>query len=62
MITGDSVLWEADAHSAVIEPGAAAAILLLSGAYDIEPVDLEGEFGWLVRRYPVSARTSIGSD
>jgi hypothetical protein len=39
-----------------------AAILSLSGAYDIEPVDLEGEFGWFVRRFPVSAGTTIGSD
>jgi acetyl esterase len=26
-----------------------AAVLLLSGAYDIEQVDLEGDFGWFVR-------------
>jgi hypothetical protein len=39
-----------------------AAILSLSGVYDIEPVDLEGEFGRFVHRFPVSAGITIGSD
>jgi len=32
-----------------MKPKRLAAILLLSGAYDIERVDLEGDFGWFVR-------------
>ena len=32
-----------------LKPKRLAAILLLSGAYDIGQVDLEGDFGWFVR-------------
>ena len=32
-----------------LNPERLAAILLLSGAYDIEQVDLEGDFGWFVK-------------
>jgi acetyl esterase len=32
-----------------LNPDRLAAILLLSGAYDIESVDLEGNYGWLAR-------------
>jgi hypothetical protein len=32
-----------------LDPKRLAAILLLSGGYDIEQVDLEGDFGWFMR-------------
>jgi acetyl esterase len=62
MITGDPSYGRQMRIPPSLNRERLAAILLLSGAYDIEPVDLEGEFGWFVRRFPVSAGTTIGSD